>query len=79
MKKTLVLAFIVSIFGSQPALAYIDPGSGSAIMSVIIGAFVAIFMMVKTFWYRIKSLLGLSKSTKPSAPSDSGKSDSKNK
>jgi len=79
MKKMLVLAFSMSIFVSQPALAYIDPGSGSAIMSVIIGIFVAIGMVVKTFWYRIKSLLGFSKSTKPSAPSSGANSDSKNK
>ncbi len=36
--------------------AYIDPGSGSAIMSAIIGFFVAIGLVIKTFWYKIKSL-----------------------
>ena len=34
---------------------YIDPGSGSAIMSAIIGFFVAIGLVIKTFWYKIKS------------------------
>ncbi|HHL32657.1 MAG TPA: hypothetical protein ENJ41_08725 [Oceanospirillales bacterium] len=38
------------------ANAYIDPGSGSAIMSAIIGFFVAIGIAVKTYWYKIKSL-----------------------
>jgi FtsZ-interacting cell division protein ZipA len=46
---------------TQPAFAYIDPGSGSAIMSVIIGFFVAIGVLVKTFWYKIKSFFGFSK------------------
>ena len=36
-------------------MAYIDPGSGSAIMSAIIGLFVATGMVVKTYWYKIKS------------------------
>ncbi len=36
------------------ALAYIDPGSGSAIISAIIGVFVAIGIAVKTYWYKIK-------------------------
>ncbi len=36
------------------ALAYIDPGSGSAIISAIIGVFVAIGVAVKTYWYKIK-------------------------
>jgi hypothetical protein len=35
--------------------AYIDPGSGSAIMSAIIGFFVAIGLVIKTFWYKIKA------------------------
>ena len=37
----------------QPAVAYIDPGSGSAIMSAVIGLFVAIGLVVKTYWYKI--------------------------
>ncbi len=75
MKKALVLIFVISLVGSQPAFAYIDPGSGSAIMSVIIGVFVAIGMVIKTFWYKIKSLLGFSKSKKSSARSNNDNSD----
>ena len=39
-------------------MAYIDPSSGSAILSAIIGVFVALSMAVKTYWYKIKSLFG---------------------
>jgi len=35
------------------AHAYIDPGSGSAIISMIIGIFVAIGLGIKSFWYKI--------------------------
>jgi hypothetical protein len=35
-------------------LAYIDPGSGSAIISAIIGFFVASGLVIKTYWYKIK-------------------------
>ena len=41
---------------AQPAMAYIDPASGSAIMSAIISFFVAIAFTVKTYWYKIKSM-----------------------
>ena len=41
---------------AQPAMAYIDPGSGSAIMSAVISFFVAIAFTVKTYWYKIKSI-----------------------
>jgi len=35
-------------------LSYIDPGSGSANMSAIIGFFVVIGLTIKSFWYKIK-------------------------
>ena len=46
------------------ALAYIDPGSGSAIISLVIGFFVAIGVVLKTFWFKILSIFGLSKPPK---------------
>ena len=64
MKMKIFLAFTLTGFIAQPAFAYIDPGSGSAIMSVIIGFFVAIGVMIKTFWYKIKSFFGFSKTKK---------------
>ena len=42
------------IFTLPPAFAYIDPASGSAIVSAIIGFFVAIGVAIKSYWYKIK-------------------------
>ena len=56
MKTTILVVFITLATTSTPVLAYIDPGSGSAIMSAVIGFFVAITMAVKTYWYKIKSI-----------------------
>ena len=39
-----------------PAYAYIDPGTGSAIVSLIIGFFVALGLTFKTYWYKLKAL-----------------------
>ena len=55
---------------AHPAFAYIDPGSGSALMSVIIGSIVAIGMVVKTFWYKLQSITGFSKSKKSEENND---------
>jgi len=44
-------------------MAYIDPGSGSAIMSAIIGFFVAVGLAIKTYWYKIKSIFSKKKNT----------------
>jgi hypothetical protein len=37
-------------------MAYIDSGSGNAIMSAVIGIFVAVGLAVKTYWYKLKAL-----------------------
>ena len=42
---------------SESAFGYIDPGSGSAIMSAIVGFFVAAGMFIKTYWYKLKSIM----------------------
>ena len=53
MKNYALLVTLLTI--ATPAMAYIDPGSGSAIISAIIGLFVAIGLAIKTYWYKIKS------------------------
>ena len=50
------IVFAVLVTAWLPAVAYIDPGSGSAIMSLIIGFFVALGLTVKTYWYKLKAL-----------------------
>jgi|TARA_B100001093_G_C26764547_1_gene987261 hypothetical protein len=62
MKNKILFSLALFMFSIQPAFAYLDPGTGSAIMSMIIGLLVAIGIFVKNSWYRIKNLLGLSKS-----------------
>jgi hypothetical protein len=61
--KKIVFGYIIILISlwAQPVLAYIDPGSGSAIMSALIGAFVALSLVIKTYWYKIKSLFSKSK------------------
>ena len=62
MKKNFLFTFTLIMLSIQPAFAYLDPGTGSAIISMIIGLFVAIGIFVKNFWYKIKKFFGLSKS-----------------
>ena len=59
MKNYVLLVTLLTIV--TPAMAYIDPGSGSAIMSAIIGFFVAIGLAIKTYWYKIKSIFNRKK------------------
>lgn len=41
---------------ASPTVAYLDPATGTLIVSAIIGGFAAIGMVIKKFWYQIKSL-----------------------
>lgn len=58
MRIGLILAAISIVFLMKPAYAYIDPGSGSAIMSAVIGFIIAVGIVVKGYWFKLKSLFG---------------------
>lgn len=41
--------------------AYLDPGTGSMMLQVILGGIAAIGVALKLFWYRIIAFLGFGK------------------
>ena len=45
---------IIGGFYLQDAYAYIDPGSGSMVIQVIIGALVGVGITLKIYWYKFK-------------------------
>lgn len=49
------------ILFTQPAWAYLDPGTGSMLLQVILGGIAAIGVALKLFWHRIRIALGFSK------------------
>jgi hypothetical protein len=49
----LMSAFFVSM--AVPALAYIDPGSGSVLTSAIIGFFAALAYTGRKYFYKLKN------------------------
>ncbi len=61
---TLWVAVIVLLMVSMPngyASAYLDPGSGSLIIQVVIAGLVGIAVTVKFFWNNILLMLGFKK------------------
>lgn len=68
----LALAF-VSLAGLAPdAHAYLDPSTGSMILSAIVGLFATIGMAVKTYWYKLRNLVLRRGSPSPPASSATG-------
>jgi len=49
----LVLAICLLSF-SPAVFAYLDPSTGSMVVSAIVGIFASIALAVKTYWYKIK-------------------------
>lgn len=40
---------------APPASAYLDPSTGSMILSAIVGIFATAALAVKTYWYKLKN------------------------
>lgn len=50
----LVLVSLLTV--APPAFAYLDPSTGSMILSAIVGMFATLGLALKTYWYKLKSL-----------------------
>jgi hypothetical protein len=42
----------------MPHFAYLDPATGTLIISAIVGFFAAVALLIKNFWYKIKGFFG---------------------
>jgi O-antigen/teichoic acid export membrane protein len=65
LKKSLALSAFLLLF-SQGAHAYLDPSTGSMVVSALIGIFASIALAVKTYWYRLKKLFRRSEASRSS-------------
>jgi hypothetical protein len=54
LRVAFVLAALLSI--APPAHAYLDPGTGSMLLSALIGLAAAAALGLKMFWYRLVGL-----------------------
>jgi hypothetical protein len=57
----LKLMSVLALFGlliPQPAYAYLDPGTGSYILQLVLGAMVGMLFALKIFWKNIRTFVG---------------------
>ncbi|MDT8321428.1 MAG: hypothetical protein RQ826_12965 [Xanthomonadales bacterium] len=54
--KALVTAILALalMLASPAAFAYLDPSTGSMVVSAIVGIFASLALAVKTYWYKIR-------------------------
>lgn len=61
LKKRYFYFILIFIFLPNTAYAYIDPGTGSALIQGLIGALAAIIISLKLYWHKLLKFLGIRK------------------
>ncbi len=67
MKTVLGLLFWLS---ASPAWAYLDPGSGSMLLQLLLGGLAGLGVIVRLYWHRVQDFFGVRKKTDD--PPDTG-------
>ena len=60
-----VVTFVYSAVFSFPAHAYLDPGTGSMLLQIMLGLLVGAAAMVNVYWLKIKMFFNGDKKTPP--------------
>ena len=56
-KYPILLAAALALAGfASPAYAYLDPSTGSMIISAVLGVLATVGLALKTYWYKLKSV-----------------------
>lgn len=53
-----LLALIATVAVYRPAFAYLDPGTGSILLQVLLGGVAGGLVVVKLYWSRFKAFFG---------------------
>lgn len=54
--RSLIICAALALSGFAPVVqAYLDPSTGSMILSAIVGILATLSLAVKTYWYKLKS------------------------
>ena len=57
-----IISVVLMLFVTD-AFAYLDPGTGSMLLQVILGGVAAVGVALKLYWHKIMSVLGMAKET----------------
>ena len=60
-----LFVFCLLVMMSINAYAYLDPGTGSMMLQVILGGVAAVGVAIKLYWHRLRAALGMRKKEEP--------------
>ncbi len=55
--RTIVIVFFVLLIGTEPAWAYLDPGTGSLILQSLIAGIAGALVVCRLYWAQLKTFL----------------------
>ncbi len=55
-----ILTIAVVLWGA-PAYAYLDPGTGSMVLQIILGGVAGALVVLKLYWHKLKTAFGFGK------------------
>ncbi len=55
--RTIVIVFFVLLIGTEPAWAYLDPGTGSLILQSLIAGIAGGLVVCRLYWAQLKTFL----------------------
>ncbi|HEY8370223.1 MAG TPA: hypothetical protein VIM86_13010 [Thermodesulfobacteriota bacterium] len=61
---TIAAAGLLVVLTAAPAHAYLDPGSGSMLLQLVLGGVAGFVVLVKLYWQKLKALVGLGRTEK---------------
>ena len=59
-----LIVFCALIFTTSSTHAYLDPGTGSMMLQVILGGIAAVGVAIKLYWHKLRVAIGLGKKDK---------------
>ena len=72
MKKLVAfLSLAALLLYADSAHAYLDPGSGSIVLQVLLGGIAGVALVLKLFWHRILQIFGIKKKEEQEGPKNS--------
>ena len=60
-----ILASIFLLMMFTDAVAYLDPGTGSMLLQVILGGVAAVGVAIKLYWHKLRAAFGMAKKEEP--------------
>lgn len=72
-RSHLILIAFVTVVLASPAHAYLDGGTGSMLVQLLLGGFAGVTVLAKMYWHRLRAVFGGSTGGVPHSEAHDGR------